>query len=149
MKFLGQRIGLSQYIKAPIDDKNVLSDSIVDSLFDDGNYVWEKDEAVGFVSGVCTYLRFYKINSICEFLDIFICGAGMAKPEDVDKWKKGVIEGITGGEFTEGFDPIHNEWFHFLIDDVNKEMPEEQLIASFLCLGTRMNVSFCWNKKKN
>jgi len=37
--------------EAPINEKDVLSDALLDALFDNSNYIESKQKAVGFISG--------------------------------------------------------------------------------------------------
>lgn len=49
--------GYADRVKAPIDEKNVCSDTLLDAVFDDGIYTENENEALGFVTGIptCTH----------------------------------------------------------------------------------------------
>lgn len=130
------KVNLSDYVEAPIDDKNVLSDSIVESLFDDGNYVWEKNEAMGFVCGYPTYINYYNNKAIIGEI-----GSHFINTHSDDTWAKSVISRIIGEDFN-GSDIWRSD--RMFIDD------ERQFIFSFsvsVALGN-VHVEFYYNQKK-
>lgn len=131
-----------EYAKAPIDDKNVMSDSILDSLFDD-SYAWNKKEAVGFIKGYPVYTRYSSNMLILK----------MVKPNpsitDASEWMNQAICNVTG-ERVDYKLSIAKENFRksLLFDDNNVGMPECQLIMTFTFLGREMLVvDFNYNCK--
>lgn len=135
------------YLEAPIDDKNVLSGSIIENLFDDGNYVWERNEAVGFISGY-PCLATYSGNR----LSVGTCLRFPGTPEAFDSWCRTIIERITGSEYTGKVFISHNkakgyQFLSLLDDETNADCEDNQLISSFWMYTNSVDVYFHWNKK--
>lgn len=77
-------VNINELSAAFIDDKDVMSDWIVENLFDDGNYVREKNEAVGFIGGFPTFASWGGNE-----LSIRMVGRGFMFPKD---WTKEEVE---------------------------------------------------------
>ena len=135
------RIDISEYLEAPIDDKNVMSDSIIENLFDEGNYVWDRNEAMGFVGGVPTFATYH--DNKMELCVPHMPG-GINLVKYVNGWGKSVIERITGESCEEEVSWEDHRLMTFLIGDGPSE---ERLIVSFL-FNADMRVYFLWNQKK-
>lgn len=137
------RRSMRGYLEAPIDDKNVMSDSIIENLFDDGNYVWDRNEAMGFVVGYPCYvcysdnvLRVRQVQRVC------------LTAEQHAYWSKAIIERVTGSTCKS---KINKDCFcrlTFLNNEINKDVPEEQLVTSFVFNYEEIIVEFYWNHKK-
>lgn len=138
------KVNLCKYLEAPIDDKNVMSDSIIESLFDDGNYVWDRNEAVGFISGYPSYACYsgnrLKIKRFSS--DTF---------EGWEDWAKSIIERVTGSEFKEKIKCNNDKGYfnvNLLDNETNKEYKELQLITSFFAFRSIVCADFYWNQKE-
>ena len=139
------KVNPSKYLEAPIDDKNVMSDSLIENLFDDGSYVWDRNEAMGFIAGYPCYVH-YDYNC----LDIECC-KNPSTAEAYTSWSKAVIERVTGGEEAGKLFLQHDkniQHITILDDDINKECDEAQLISSFWMSLKGITVYFHWNQKK-
>lgn len=135
------KICTSEFLEAPIDDENVMSDSIIEKLFDDSNYVWERNEAMGFVGGIPTFAT-YNGNTMKLCASPFMGGANLVKL--INGWGKNIIERITGETCEVYVSWEDHRLMSFLIGD---NPSEESLIISFL-FNADMRVYFNWNQKK-
>lgn len=72
-------------VEAPIDDKNVMSDWLVDTLFDEQEYTGYGHEYMGFVGGYPTFLTFYDNKADIRFLHLPKCA------DDFEKWRSAII----------------------------------------------------------
>lgn len=100
---------LARMPKADIDDKDLLSDSLLDSLFGYQSYDWERNEALGFIAGYPTYVNYYS-GSIAEVSFII---PYMKKKEAVSAWKRQVVENLTGIENAD----VERKYFDVLCED--------------------------------
>lgn len=141
------KIRTSEYLEAPIDDKNVMSDSIIENLFDGGNYVWNKNEAVGFIAGYPCLATYYDNR-----LDITSKSRHPNTAGEHKHWFRMVIERVTGSEYAGKIslskDNVCLQGITFLDDEANADCEECQLIMSFHTYLDNINVWFYWNHKK-
>lgn len=85
-------IDIKNLMPAHIDDKNILVDSVMNTLFDDETYVFDKNEYMGFVEGFPTYVE-HDDNKIT------VKYAGLASEDfDFTYWDSAIIEKLTLGE---------------------------------------------------
>lgn len=136
------KASLGNYLEAPIDDKNVLSDSLVESLFDDNDYVWEKNEAMGFINGFPCLAR-YGGNKLS------VSYVGNTSPGTDFSWARTVIERITGA--TCDWKAEDNGLYYsvaLLDEEKNDGFPECQLISKSEFTDANVEIRFYWNQKK-
>lgn len=116
------QIDTRNLIPAPLDDKNILVESIMNNLFDDEGYTFDKNEYMGFVGGWPTYAEHHGNFMRLRFV----------KPEsDVDtivKWASAVIKHLTLGD---GKD-VHSDG----------GITKVQYIDDFECWGTPYIMTF-------
>lgn len=100
---------LARMPKANIDDKDLLSDSLLDSLFGCRNYVWERNGALGFIAGEPTY-AIYSGSTV----EVSITATDIETKEAVSTWKRQVVENLTGIENADverkHFDVLCEDW---------------------------------------
>lgn len=134
------QINEKELIEAPIDEINVLVDSIMESLFDEADYALEGRESVGFVGGNATYAK-YRGN------EIEIKLIGDYPNEGIrDIWCRSIVDKFTEVWLKEDLDD--KKTIMFLDDETNKNYPEEQLIYVFVIEKDIMKIRFYWNNKK-
>lgn len=89
---------INELAAAFIDDKDVMSDWIVENLFDDGNYVREKNEAVGFIGGFPAFASWEG----CELSVRMVKREFMFEKdwtnEEVESCHNAIIEHLTGDD---------------------------------------------------
>lgn len=129
---------------APIDDKNVMADSVIYDLFDERNYVWDRNEALGFVCGIPTYAR-YDGNQMRLCIPSLAGGHGVNLVKYVNAWGKNIIERITGEPCDFEVSWEERRMKSFVIGD--EDDCQERLIISFIFNGD-MRVYFNRNQKK-
>lgn len=85
-------IDTSGLMKAPIDQKNVLEDALLDNLFDREYFTWEPEfrEAVGFIGSFATFAYYH--DNVCELSFL------RQSPRDLraDDWCYNIVERLTG-----------------------------------------------------
>lgn len=74
-----------KYIKAPIDGKNVVEESLLDSIFDDSQYLSNKF-SLGFVRGVPTMIEYNE-----NYLSI-----KKLRPWSTSEWGREIVKRLTG-----------------------------------------------------
>lgn len=80
-------------INAPIDEKNVCSDVILDDIYDDPCYAENGRQSVGFVNGYPTLIDYSGISMEIHFNSPFI----IADEEQAKmKWSQEIVERLTG-----------------------------------------------------
>lgn len=135
-------IDRSEYLEAPIDDKNVLSDSLIESLFDDNNYAWERNEAMGFINGFPCLARYGGNKLSVRYV-------GYTSPGTDTFWAMTVVERITGATYdwkTEEHLLCHS--VTLLDDETSEGVRECQLISGFEFTDDLVETRFYWNLKK-
>lgn len=124
-------IELNELMEAPIDEKNVLADALLDLLFDNSRYVWEGCQAVGFVNSLAT---------IASYIDnIFIVKIipNSTSQDEKEEWYLAVINAITGLEL----DSVEKfEYISFLNED-------ENIIFTYVVLRGVVEFQFHFNEE--
>lgn len=128
---------------APIDDKNVMSDWVVENLFDEGNYVWGKNEAMGFIGGFPSFASYAG-----HVLEIRMTKRGTLSEEEwsldeISAWNSTIVEHLTGNDY-KNYEKltVTGNSIDFLCDDTGIVMR-----FSFSRAGG-MTVYFCYNQKE-
>lgn len=75
-----------KYVEAPIDGKNVVEESLLDSIFDDSQYLSNKFFSLGFVGGVPTMTEYHG-----NYLSIRKLRSGITS-----EWGREIIKRLTG-----------------------------------------------------
>lgn len=123
-------------IPAPLDDKNVLVDGVMDSLFDDQDYTFDKNEYLGFVGGYPTYAEHH-----ANFMKIIL-----AKPINdvlsINSWGSAVIEHLTLGEKKDVLMALDTVRCQYIDDSDYVSVP---YIMSFVMHDKEITVMFHWN----
>ena len=126
-------------IPAPLDDKNILVDSVMDSLFDGEDYTFDKNEYLGFVGGYPTYAEhhanFMKVRFVkpCNNID------------DTSRWASEVVEHLTLGEHKEVLAEFDTVRCQYIDDSPDVCTP---FIMSFVMYKNEITVMFHWNAKE-
>lgn len=136
-------VNSNELVTALIDDKDVTSDWIVENLFDDGNYVREKNEAVGFIGGFPVFVSWGGY-----VLGIRMIKRGLMFGEDwsdkeIEACHSTIIEHLTGEE-CDGYGKLTRtgSCVNFLCEDTG-------IVMRFCGASLNsMNVYFCHNYKK-
>lgn len=128
-------------MEAPIDEKNVMSDWLFDSLFDGEEYTLAGNEALGFVGGYPSYVKCHGNTATIKLLRRPVTGG------DLETWKGRTIESLTGAAY-EGLWCIGLDCTVQFIDE-GKCCPEEQQVLTFTCSDNTVTVSFHWNVPRN
>jgi len=123
-------------IPAPLDDKNVLVDGVMDSLFDDQDYTFDKNEYLGFVGGYPTYAEHH-----ANFMKIIL-----AKPINdvlsINSWGSAVVEHLTLGEKKDVMMVLDTVRCQYIDDSDYVAVP---YIMSFVMHDKEITVMFHWN----
>lgn len=117
-----------KYIKAPIDGKNVVEESLLDSIFDDSQYLSNKF-SLGFVRGVPTMIE-YNGN----YLSI-----KKLRPWSTSEWGREIVKRLTG----ESNNSIYCYETKQYLDDIQSE----PLIYTFFLGIDYLTVRFHYNVK--
>ena len=133
-------IDTKNLIPAPLDDKNILVDSVMDSLFDNEEYTFEKNEYLGFVNSYPTYVEHH--NNLMTIL--------LAKPindaSSKNAWASGVIEKLTLGQYKDVEIEFNEVKCQYIDESDYVVVP---FIMSFTMYKSKISVRFHWNAKKN
>lgn len=128
---------------APIDDKNVMSDWVVEDLFDEGNYVWGKNEAMGFIGGFPSFASYAG-----HVLGIRMIERGTLSEEEwsldeISEWHSTIVEHLTGNDY-KNYEKltVTGNSIDFLSDETGIVMR-----FGFSRAGG-MTVYFCYNQKE-
>ena len=117
-----------KYIKAPIDGKNVVEESLLDSIFDDSQYLSNKF-SLGFVRGIPTMIE-YNGN----YLSI-----KKLRPWSTSEWCREIVKRLTG----ESNNNIYCYETKQYLDDIQSE----PLIYTFFLGIDYLTVRFHYNVK--
>lgn len=117
-----------KYIKAPIDGKNVVEESLLDSIFDDSQYLSNKF-SLGFVRGIPTMIE-YNGN----YLSI-----KKLRPWSTSEWGRDIVKRITGES--------NNNIYCYETKQYLDERQEEPLIYTFFLGIDYLTVRFHYNVK--
>lgn len=82
-----------------IDDKNVMSDWVVENLFDGGNYVCDKNEAMGFIGGFPSFASYGG-----HVLEVGMIKSGVLSEkewslDEIATWHSTIVEHMTGNDY--------------------------------------------------
>lgn len=103
-------IELNELMEAPIDEKNVLADALLDLLFDNSRYVWEGCQAVGFVNSLATIASYIDNILVVKIIP------NSTSQEEKEGWNLAVVNAITGL----GLDNVEKfEYVSLLSEDEN------------------------------
>lgn len=117
-----------KYIKAPIDGKNVVEESLLDAIFDDSQYLSNKF-SLGFVRGVPTMIE-YNGN----YLSI-----KKLRPWSTSEWGRYIVKRLTGES--------NNNIYCYETKQYLDERQEEPLIYTFFLGIDYLTVRFHYNVK--
>lgn len=117
-----------KYIKAPIDGKNVVEESLLDSIFDDSQYLSNKF-SLGFVRGVPTMIE-YNGN----YLSI-----KKLRPWSTSEWGREIVKRLTGES--------KNSIYYYETKQYLDERQAEPLIYTFFLGIDYLTVRFHYNVK--
>ena len=117
-----------KYIKAPIDGKNVVEESLLDSIFDDSQYISNKF-SLGFVRGVPTMIE-YNGN----YLSI-----KKLRPWSTSEWGREIVKRLTGES--------KNNIYCYETKQYLDERQSEPLIYTFFLGIDYLTVRFHYNVK--
>ena len=109
-----------------LDDKDLLTDALLDSLFGYQWYNWEGREALGFIAGYPTYVD-YSLDEMNVFFSI----PYVRDKEQIESWKRQVVENLTEIEDID----ICRSHFDILCEDAN-------LVYSFIIGKASVTVIF-------
>ena len=117
-----------KYIKAPIDGKNVVEESLLDSIFDDSQYLSNKF-SLGFVRGIPTMIE-YNGN----YLSI-----KKLRPWSTSEWGREIVKRLTGES--------NNNIYCYETNQYLDERQAEPLIYTFFLGIDYLTVRFHYNVK--
>lgn len=136
------KIDVKKLLKAPIDDKNVMSDWLTDTLFDDQEYTFDKNEYLGFVAGYPTFMSYSGNEVEIRYLHL------PKSTDDITVWKGAIMERITGSAY-EGLWCVGLDGTLQLLDETNSSSPEDQHVITFSCKDeVVVTIAFHWNVPK-
>lgn len=117
-----------KYVKAPIDGKNVVEESLLDAIFDDSQYLSNKF-SLGFVGGVPTMIE-YNGN----YLSI-----KKLRPWSTSEWGREIVKRLTGES--------KNNIYCYEMKQYLDEHQAEPLIYTFFLSADYLTVRFHYNVK--
>lgn len=117
-----------KYVKAPIDGKNVVGESLLDAIFDDSQYLSNKF-SLGFVGGVPTMIE-YNGN----YLSI-----KKLRPWSTSEWGREIVKRLT--------DESKNNIYCYGTKQYLDESQAEPLIYTFFLGVDYLTVRFHYNVK--
>ena len=117
-----------KYIKAPIDGKNVVEESLLDSIFDDSQYLSNKF-SLGFVRGIPTMIE-YNGN----YLSI-----KKLRPWSTSEWGREIVKRLTGES--------KNNIYCYETKQYLDDLQSEPLIYTFFLGIDYLTVRFHYNVK--
>ena len=117
-----------KYIKAPIDGKNVVEESLLDSIFDDSQYLSNKF-SLGFVRGIPTMIE-YNGN----YLSI-----KKLRPWSTSEWGREIVKRLTGES--------NNTIYCYETKQYLDDLQSEPLIYTFFLGIDYLTVRFHYNVK--
>lgn len=124
-------IELNELMEAPIDEKNVLADALLDLLFDNSRYVWEGCQAVGFVNSLATIASYIDNILVVKIIP------NNTSQEEKEGWNLAVVNAITGL----GLDNVEKfEYVSLLSED-------ENIIYTYMVMRGVIEFQFHFNKE--
>lgn len=117
-----------KYIKAPIDGKNVVEESLLDAIFDDSQYLSNKF-SLGFVGGVPTMIEYngnyLSVKKLCPCI--------------TSEWGREIVKRLTGES--------KNNIYCYKTKQYLDERQAEPLIYTFSLSTDYLTVRFHYNVK--
>lgn len=129
------KIDVKKLAEAPIDDKNVMSDWLVDTLFDEQEYTGYGHEYMGFVGGFPTYMTYQENEVKLRFLKRPL------SDEEMIVWNSSIVEKLTGNDYKTIFTLFGTSCAY--IDDERENYMK--LIVRFLLCKNEATVHFYWD----
>ena len=118
-----------KYVEAPIDGKNVVEESLLDSIFDGSQYLSNKFFSLGFVGGVPTMTEYHG-----NYLSIRKLRSGITS-----EWGREIIKRLTGES--------KNNIYYYETRQYLDERQAEPLIYTFFLSVNYLTVRFHYNVK--
>lgn len=115
-----------KYIKAPIDGKNVVEESLLDAIYDDSQYLSNKF-SLGFVSGVPTMIEYNGNYLSIRKLRSWI----------TSEWGREIVKRLTGES--------KNNIYYYETKQYLDERQAEPLIYTFFLSTDYLTVRFHYN----
>lgn len=115
-----------KYIKAPIDGKNVVEESLLDAIYDDSQYLSNKF-SLGFVSGVPTMIEYNGNYLSIRKLRSWI----------TSEWCREIVKRLTGES--------KNNIYYYETKQYLDERQAEPLIYTFFLSTDYLTVRFHYN----
>ena len=119
-------------IPAPIDEKNICSDSLIDTIYDDFGYTENGNQSVGFVNDIATLIT-YGDAMIVDFIHPF--SVVVSRECLVTKWRQAIVGRLTGITI-----PPDKESIYILDED-------NDLIYGVFCDKDSIAITFKYNQK--
>lgn len=111
--------------KAPIDEKNVCSDVLLDAIYDNSSYTENGKQVVGFADGHSTFVEYSGCQMSIIFNHPFIVKDGIKQ-----EWAIEIIDRLTGVRFA-------SEQEHaFILDE------DSGIVYSVNCLTNMIIIAF-------
>ena len=124
-------IELNELMEAPIDEKNVLADALLDLLFDNSRYVWEGCQAVGFVNSLATIALYIDNILVVKIIP------NSTSQEEKEGWNLAVVNAITGL----GLDNVEKFEYVSLLNE------DENIIYTYMVMRGVIEFQFHFNKE--
>lgn len=124
--------GLRSLIDAPIDEKNVCSDILLDTIYDNWSYVDNGHKSVGFVNNYATMINYGYTMSI------YFCHPFPLTDSDyiISEWQRTIVERLTGVFIPPNMDRVR------ILDE------ETGLIYCISFNKRQITIAFKYNQKK-
>lgn len=124
-------IELNELMEAPVDEKNVLADALLDLLFDNSRYVWEGCQAVGFVNSLATIASYIDNILVVKIIP------NSTSQEEKKGWNLAVVNAITGL----GLDSVEKFEYVSLLNE------DENIIYTYMVMRGVIEFQFHFNKE--
>lgn len=133
-------VNINELVAAPIDDKNVMSDWVVENLFDDGSYAFSGNTYLGFIAGV-PVMATVKDNVV----ELKCIPQPYRSTDKLDDFGNAVIKNLTEDEchLTTCMVPAYKQY----IDDEHEG--DAKLLISFSIYEDEATISFHWYVPKD
>lgn len=118
-------------IPAPIDEKNICSDSLIDKIYDDFECTENGHQSVGFVNNIATMIT-YGDAMIAYFLHPF---SVTDREYLVKQWQQGIVGRLTG------IDILSDKQQFYILDKING------LVYGVFCDENSIAIVFKYNQK--
>lgn len=118
-----------EYIKALIDGKNVVEESLLDAIFDDSQYLTNNFFSLGFVGGAPTMIEYHRNYLSIRKLRSWI----------TSEWGREIVKRLTGES--------KNNIYYYDTKQYLDERQAEPLIYTFFLSTDYLTVRFHYNVK--